>query len=236
MPDVVRSVRGLGPRSKSLVNDHRPRQHRVVDKRAPAKIALARLGSICNERLVYNLNGLFNYLHVGWWLQAHGVRARTNAYTRARSYSRSLLPTSQSGGSAHRRCATPALAIHSRASPGMRRPQAKPPTPKASRAACPLPCLRAAAELPPPPGSHLICGCRIGDCGRRSPLNRFRNSRGPIATSCSSPGIARRGRRSARAEPGRTEAACFRWSTAACSWTHRIPLNSTSPSRSPSPR
>lgn len=82
MPDVVRSVRGLGPRSKSLVNDHRPRQHRVVDKRAPAKIALARLGSICNERLVYNLNGVFNYLHVGWWLQAHGFRARERVRSR----------------------------------------------------------------------------------------------------------------------------------------------------------
>ena len=82
MPDVVRSVRGLGLRSKSLVNDHRARQHRVVGKRAPAKIALARLGSICNERLVYNLNGVFNYLHVGWWLQAHGFRARERVRSR----------------------------------------------------------------------------------------------------------------------------------------------------------
>jgi hypothetical protein len=47
------------------------------DRRVPVKIALTRLGSLCGPRVVYNLNGAFNYLHVGWWLRAHGFRPRT---------------------------------------------------------------------------------------------------------------------------------------------------------------
>jgi Macrocin-O-methyltransferase (TylF) len=38
----------------------------------PLKVALTRLGARCTPSLVYSLNGLFNYLHVGWWLRAHG--------------------------------------------------------------------------------------------------------------------------------------------------------------------
>jgi hypothetical protein len=45
-----------------------------VDRRAAAKVLLTRLGSVCSARAVYNLNGVFNYLHVGWWLRAHGFR------------------------------------------------------------------------------------------------------------------------------------------------------------------
>jgi Macrocin-O-methyltransferase (TylF) len=82
MHGVVRAVRGLGPRSKTNLNERPASERRVADRRAPAKIALTRLGSICNERLIYNLNGVFNYLHVGWWLQAHGFRARVRVRSR----------------------------------------------------------------------------------------------------------------------------------------------------------
>jgi hypothetical protein len=47
------------------------RRVRTDRKRLP-KIFLARLGARCNARVVYELNGVFNYLHVGWWLPAHG--------------------------------------------------------------------------------------------------------------------------------------------------------------------
>lgn len=40
-------------------------------KRAP-KLALTRLGEHSGQPLIYSLNGAFNYLHVGWWLRAHG--------------------------------------------------------------------------------------------------------------------------------------------------------------------
>jgi hypothetical protein len=46
-----------------------------LDRKAIAKILLTRLGSFCNARTIYNLNGAFNYLHLGWWLRAHGFRA-----------------------------------------------------------------------------------------------------------------------------------------------------------------
>jgi hypothetical protein len=45
-----------------------------LDTKAPAKILLTRLGSVCGARLIYNLNGVFNYLHIGWWLSARGFR------------------------------------------------------------------------------------------------------------------------------------------------------------------
>jgi O-methyltransferase len=45
-----------------------------LDRKAPAKVLLTRLGSRCSARAIYNLNGVFNYLHVGWWLRAHGFR------------------------------------------------------------------------------------------------------------------------------------------------------------------
>lgn len=37
-----------------------------------AKLLLTRMGARCSSGLVYNLNGAFNYLHVGWWLDSHG--------------------------------------------------------------------------------------------------------------------------------------------------------------------
>ncbi len=40
-------------------------------KQAP-KLALTRLGAHAGQPLIYNLNGAFIYLHVGWWLRAHG--------------------------------------------------------------------------------------------------------------------------------------------------------------------
>jgi len=46
----------------------------AVNAKSIAKIMLARLGRFCSERFVYNLNGIFNYLYVGWWLHAHGFR------------------------------------------------------------------------------------------------------------------------------------------------------------------
>src|SRR5262249_14201074 len=43
-----------------------------------AKRLLTRMGARCSGGVVYNLNGAFNYLHVGWWLREHdfgdGVR------------------------------------------------------------------------------------------------------------------------------------------------------------------
>jgi hypothetical protein len=37
------------------------------------KLLLTRLGAVCGDRVIYNLNGAFNYLHVGWWLRSHGL-------------------------------------------------------------------------------------------------------------------------------------------------------------------
>lgn len=45
-----------------------------MDRKAAAKVLLTRLGSVCSARAIFNLNGVFNYLHVGWWLRAHGFR------------------------------------------------------------------------------------------------------------------------------------------------------------------
>jgi len=53
--------------SESIVSMPK-RVNEVFDKKVGAKVLLARLGSVSSLRLVYNLNGAFNYLHVGWWL------------------------------------------------------------------------------------------------------------------------------------------------------------------------
>jgi O-methyltransferase len=37
---------------------------------------------VCSERTIYNLNGVFNYLHVGWWLRAHGFEPRVRVASR----------------------------------------------------------------------------------------------------------------------------------------------------------
>jgi hypothetical protein len=50
-------------------------------KRA-AKLLLTRVGARCSEGIVYNLNGAFNYLHVGWWLHAHGFTDGVRAQSR----------------------------------------------------------------------------------------------------------------------------------------------------------
>jgi hypothetical protein len=47
------------------------RAHRSDWKLAP-KLALTHLGAHCGQPVIYSLNGAFNYLHVGWWLHAHG--------------------------------------------------------------------------------------------------------------------------------------------------------------------
>lgn len=53
----------------------------ILDKRV-VKALLTRLGAFCSARTVYNLNGVFNYLHVGWWLRAHGFESRVRHATR----------------------------------------------------------------------------------------------------------------------------------------------------------
>ncbi len=53
-----------------------------MDGKATAKVLLTRLGSVCSSRAIYNLNGVFNYLHVGWWLRAHGFRPSSRVSSR----------------------------------------------------------------------------------------------------------------------------------------------------------
>jgi hypothetical protein len=50
------------------------RRNDVVDRKAPAKVLPTRLGAVCSARAINNLNGVLNYLHVGWWLRPHGFR------------------------------------------------------------------------------------------------------------------------------------------------------------------
>ncbi len=56
---------------------HRNRlRHRPATRGATAKTIAKRLlvhtGAASSGRTIYNLNGAFNYLHVGWWLRSHG--------------------------------------------------------------------------------------------------------------------------------------------------------------------
>lgn len=44
---------------------------------------MSRLGAVCSERVVYELNGVLNYLHVGWWLPAHGFSSATRTQSRS---------------------------------------------------------------------------------------------------------------------------------------------------------
>jgi hypothetical protein len=53
-----------------------------LDGKAAAKVLLTRLGSISSARAIYELNGVFNYLHIGWWLRAHGFRPGVQARSR----------------------------------------------------------------------------------------------------------------------------------------------------------
>jgi Macrocin-O-methyltransferase (TylF) len=59
-----------------------------MDKKEPAKTLLTRLGALCSPRVVYELNGVFNYLHVGWWLRAHGFRPQVRLRTREDLFAR----------------------------------------------------------------------------------------------------------------------------------------------------
>jgi hypothetical protein len=59
-----------------------------LDRRGLAKIMLTRLGSVSSARAIYNLNGVFNYLHVGWWLRAHGFRPRIHVGSREELFRR----------------------------------------------------------------------------------------------------------------------------------------------------
>jgi len=62
-------------------------QRRLPAKRA-AKIVLTRIGSACSAGTIYNLNGVFNYLHVGWWLHAHGFDTSALVATRNELFDR----------------------------------------------------------------------------------------------------------------------------------------------------
>jgi hypothetical protein len=48
----------------------------------PLKVALTRLGTLCTPSLIYGLNGVFNYLHVGWWLRVHGYEPTVRVTSR----------------------------------------------------------------------------------------------------------------------------------------------------------
>ena len=52
------------------------------DSKLPVKVALTRLGTLCTPSLIYGLNGAFNYLHVGWWLRAHGYEPTVRVTSR----------------------------------------------------------------------------------------------------------------------------------------------------------
>jgi hypothetical protein len=56
-----------------------------VGKRA-AKMLLTRIGSVCSAHTIYNLNGVFNYLHVGWWLRAHGFESPPRVASREKLF------------------------------------------------------------------------------------------------------------------------------------------------------
>jgi macrocin-O-methyltransferase TylF-like protien len=91
-PGVPRMDQTLSRSSSSETVVSTPKRvNEVFDKKVGAKILLARLGSVSSPRLVYNLNGAFNYLHVGWWLRAHGFRPRVHVRSRYEPRSRAEL-------------------------------------------------------------------------------------------------------------------------------------------------
>jgi len=45
------------------------------DSKLIPKLVMTWLGARLSAGTMYNLNGLFNYLHVGWWLRAHNFHA-----------------------------------------------------------------------------------------------------------------------------------------------------------------
>lgn len=54
----------------------------VRDPKLPAKVLLTRLGSRLGPTTLYNLNGAFNYLYVGWWFRSHGFKGGPAVDTR----------------------------------------------------------------------------------------------------------------------------------------------------------
>jgi hypothetical protein len=81
-PEIRHSVPRFGLRPGGMRKERPASAHEPVDRKAPAKILLTRLGSICGEELMYELNGVFNYLHVGWWLEARGFRPLVSVRSR----------------------------------------------------------------------------------------------------------------------------------------------------------
>jgi Macrocin-O-methyltransferase (TylF) len=59
-----------------------PRERGNRDPKHLLKIVFTRLGGVCSDRVVYELNGVFNYLHVGWWFSAHGFSSRVRTRSR----------------------------------------------------------------------------------------------------------------------------------------------------------
>lgn len=52
------------------------------------KATLTRLGALCSAAVIYSLNGVFNYLHVGWWLRAHGYTTTVRVKSRYELFDR----------------------------------------------------------------------------------------------------------------------------------------------------
>ena len=52
------------------------------DPKMLPKILMTRIGAALSARAIYNLNGVFNYLHIGWWLRAHGFNVKARAGSR----------------------------------------------------------------------------------------------------------------------------------------------------------
>ena len=58
----------------------------LADRKLIPKLLMTRLGRHCGPRAVYNLNGMFNYLHAGWWLRAHGFEPEARVWSRERLF------------------------------------------------------------------------------------------------------------------------------------------------------
>lgn len=52
------------------------------------KVVLTRIGAALSARTIYNLNGIFNYLHIGWWLRSHGFDTRVRTRNRLEIFDR----------------------------------------------------------------------------------------------------------------------------------------------------
>ena len=60
----------------------------MKDRRLPVKSLMARIGERCGERVIYNLDGVFNYLHVGWWTRTNGFEPLHRCKTRYEIFDR----------------------------------------------------------------------------------------------------------------------------------------------------